>query len=178
MAELETAMNDANWFYRRMEQARHWWQSRWHGQTIDGRKHEEAYEEEVFPWEGSADHRVRSVATLIRNEVSVCKFAFFKSNVQAKAMRPLVQGRQANQATRLLRWRIYNHMWAELIREVPFLLNWWRGYGVALMGVQWEQSRRLEHQPITVPDLAEILGLDGSFSSNGQDPLLDRKSVV
>jgi hypothetical protein len=165
--ELDQAQTDANWFYRRMEQARSWWYSQWSGQTIDGRKHASS-QMDVFPWEGASDSRLRIVATLISDEVSVRKFAFFQSKIQARSIRPLTQAGEANKGTRLLQWTVYNHMWPQVLREVPLVFNWWQGYGVGFMGVEWEQQRRLDYQEISLPILAEIMNAMGA----GEDAML------
>lgn len=165
--ELEQAQTDANWFYRRMEQARSWWYSRWPGQTVDGRKHI-AEQGDCFPWDGASDSRLRTVATLIKEEVTVRKFSFFSAKIQAESVRPLQQAGESNKATKLLQWRLYNHMWPQLLREVPLCFNWWQGYGVGMLGIEWDQQRRLDYHEITIPVLAEIMGAMGA----GQDAIL------
>jgi hypothetical protein len=162
--ELDQAQGDANWFYRRMDQARSWWYSQWQGQTIDGRKHA-AFQTECFPWDGASDSRLRIVATLISDQVSVRKFAFFQSKIQARSVRPLQQAGESNKSTKLLQWTVYNHMWPQVLREVPLVFNWWQGYGVGFLGIEWEQQRRLEYHQISLQDLAQILGALGA----GQD---------
>jgi len=159
--ELEQAQTDANWFYRRMEQARAWWYSQWPGQTVDGRKHL-AFQPDCFPWDGASDSRLRIVANLISDQVSVRKFAWNQAKIQARSVRPMLEAGESNKATKLLQWTIYNHMWPQVLREVPLVLNWWQGYGVGFLGVEWEQQRRLEYQTITMQTLAEIMGAMGA----------------
>ena len=166
--ELDQAQTDANWFYQRMEQARSWWYSQWAGQTVDGRKHV-AYQGDCFPWDGASDSRLRIVATLISDQVSVRKFAFFQSKIQARSVRPLTQAGESNKSTKLLQWTVYNHMWPQVLREVPLVYNWWQGYGVGFLGIEWEQQRRLELFPISVQDLADILGALGA----GEDATME-----
>ena len=158
--ELDQAQSDANWFYRRMDQARSWWYSQWQGQTIDGRKHAQ-FQTDCFPWDGASDSRLRIVATLIADQVSVRKFAFFQSKIQARSVRPLQQSGESNKSTKLLQWTVYNHMWPQVLREVPLVFNWWQGYGVGFLGIEWEQQRRLEYHQISIQDLAQIMGAMG-----------------
>jgi hypothetical protein len=159
--ELDQAQTDANWFFRRMEQARAWWYSRWAGQTVDGRKHAQ-FQEDCFPWDGASDSRLRIVATLISDQVSVRKFSFFQSKIQARSVRPLVQAGESNKGTKLLQWTVYNHMWPQVLREVPLVFNWWQGYGVGFLGIEWEQQRRLEYHVISLQDLGDIMGALGA----------------
>jgi hypothetical protein len=159
--ELDQAQTDANWFYRRMEQARRWWYAQWDGQTIDGRKHAQ-FQQDCFPWDGASDSRLRIVATLISDQVSVRKFAFFQAKIQARSVRPLLQAGESNKSTKLLQWTLYNHIWAQVLREVPLVFNWWQGYGVGFIGIEWDQQRRLEHHQISLQDLGQILGALGA----------------
>src|SRR5580765_6271746 len=164
--ELDQAQSDANWFYQRMEQARSWWYSQWAGQTIDGRKHVAYQGADCFPWDGASDSRLRIVATLISDQVSVRKFAFFQAKIQARSVRPLQQAGESNKATKLLQWTIYNHMWPQVLREVPLVFNWWQGFGVGFMGIEWEQQRRLEYHQISLQDLGQIMG---ALGGGGED---------
>lgn len=170
--ELDQAQSDANWFYRRMDQARSWWYSQWAGQTIDGRKHVQFQGADCFPWDGASDSRLRIVATLISDQVSVRKFAFFQSKIQARSVRPLQQAGESNKGTKLLQWTVYNHMWPQVLREVPLVFNWWQGFGVGFMGIEWEQQRRLEYHQISLQDLSQIIGaLGGGQGGNGQQDM-------
>lgn len=159
--ELLQAQTDCNLFYRRMEQARRFWRSQWDGQTFDGRKHSESIGRDAFPWDGAADSRLQTVSGLIREHVTLAKYAFLNAKVQAKSVRPVVQGRDSNKSTKLLQWRIYTHMREELLRELPLAWSWRFGYGVALLGVEWEQQRRLDYQEISLPILDEIIQQSG-----------------
>jgi hypothetical protein len=170
--ELQQAQSDTNSYRTRMDQAHRWWRCIWNGQTWDGRKHVRFTGEESFPWEGASDARLRTVATLIREHVDLARMAFFKAKVQARSMRPLTQQRQSQIATRLLNWEIYNHMWTELLRELPLAWSWRFGYGVALIGIEWEQQRRIEYHELSLPDLADVMGtmMGGAPAGNGQGP--------
>ena len=141
--EVDQAQTDANWFYRRMEQARSWWYSQWAGQTIDGRKHAQ-FQQDCFPWDGASDSRLRIVATLIGDQVSVRKFAFFQSKIQARSVRPLIQAGESNKSTKLCNGfqiicgpRCYGkRRWFQLVARL------WRG----LHGHRIGQQRRLEYR--------------------------------
>ena len=52
-------------------------------------------------------------------------------------------------------------MWPQVLREVPLVFNWWQGYGVGFLGIEWEQQRRLEVHQISLQDLGQILGALG-----------------
>jgi hypothetical protein len=161
MDEIEQAQADTNSYWQRLDNARKWWRSWWPGQTIDGRKHADV-QADCGPWDGAADARLRTVETLIRDHVRVAKFSFFKAKIQARSIRPLVQARRSQKTTQLLRWQVYNHMWAEVRSQLPLAWSWRYGNGLALLGIEWEQSRRLEYHDITLDDLAQILAAQGA----------------
>ncbi len=169
--ELEQAQTDNDHYYQRMERARHVWFSKWHGQFQDGRKHRiaESGDDDIepFPWDGSSDSRLRTVCELIRDHVSVAKFAFWNAKIQAKSLRPLTDdGRDSSKATKLLRWRLYNHMKPELMRELPLYWGYKYGYGVGILSVEWDQQRRLEYKTIRLDDIDQFV------QASGGDPVL------
>lgn len=159
--ELEQAQADTSSYGQRLENAGRWARSWWPGQTIDGRKHADC-QANCGPWDNSADARLRVVESLGRDHVRVAKFSFYKAKIQARTVRPLHQARRSQRTTTLLRWQIYNHMWAEVRRECP-LAWWWRFVnGLALMGVEWEQQRRTEHHDVTLDDIDQIMQAQGA----------------
>src|SRR5215472_5457798 len=89
--ELRQAQSDATNYYNRMETARLWWRSEWKGQTTDGRQHSDEMGE-VFPWEGAYDSRTRVVQQLIREHVNYALYVFWNAKIQARSVRPLVEG--------------------------------------------------------------------------------------
>lgn len=155
--ELEAAQGDMDNYLQRNDRAYNYWQSRWPGQTISGRKEGE----NALPWPNASDIRVRTVKQNVRDHVSVAKFAFNGSRIQAKSTRPLApgQGRQSNQVTKLLQWEIGTHMRPNLQREVPLAWSWRFGYGLAVMNIEWYTARRLEFHKLTVNGLAEWIAL-------------------
>jgi hypothetical protein len=167
MDELEQAQADTNSYWQRLDNARKWWRSWWPGQTIDGRKHSDV-QPDCEPWDNAADARMRTVETLIRDHVRVAKFSFFKAKLQARSVRPLVQAKRSQRTTELLRWQIYNHMWAEACNVLPVAWSWRYGNGLGLLGVEWEQSRRMEYHDLTIPDLVQVVQAQG-----GPDMMLE-----
>ena len=159
--ELRQAQADASRYRTRISQSEHWWNCWWGGQSKDGRKHSDESGEEVFPWEGASDTRLRTISGIIREHVTLAKFAFNNAKIQAKSVRPLQSGRLSNVATKLLNWRIYNHMRDELLRELPLAWAWRFGYGCSILSVEWQQERRLDYVEISLPILDEIAQAQG-----------------
>src|SRR5882724_7931032 len=97
--ELEQAQTDAQKYLQRNANAFDLWHCRWEGQTIDGRKHAGADDEDVFPWEGAADGRLRTCEGYVNDWILVTEFAFDQAKIQAQSVREFVNAREVNQAT-------------------------------------------------------------------------------
>jgi hypothetical protein len=168
--EIEQAQIDNDHYYQRMERARHVWFSKWQGQFQDGRKHRTGMNQddiEPFPWDGASDSRLRTVCGIIREHTSISKFAFWNAQIQAKSLRPLSEGRESNVATKMLRWRLYNHMKPELMIQLPLFWNYKWGFGVGILHVEWEQQRRLEWVDISLDELEQL-----AQSQPGTQPII------
>lgn len=166
--ELEQANTDTSFYLTRLRHAHNWWRSIWPGQTVDGRKHRQYIGEEAFPWEGAADARLRVVGTLVKDHVTISKMAFRRGKIQVRSMRPLQEARQSAIGTKLLNWRVYNHMALDVQRELPLAWAWRFAYGVSFLSVEWDQQRRVERHEISLPILAEIMNARGA----GTDAIL------
>jgi len=84
-------------------------------------------------------------------------YVFWNAKIQARSIRPLMQGRQKSIAQRLLEWVIYTHMQRELMRELPMYFGWRYGYGLALMWIEWEQQRIVQQFDINLGTLDDVL---------------------
>lgn len=154
--ELEQAQSDNTHYLNRLEHCRKWWHSQWKSQHFDGRKHAEGEQDVVTPWEGASDSRLRIVDTLIDDHVSICKAAFWGARVSVRSQRPLVFGRVANIAQKILDWHVYTQMRLEVNRELWFGWSWKYGFGLSFMGIEWEQQRSITHERLTLESLAQI----------------------
>jgi len=180
--ELHQAETDTTFYRMRINQAFLWWRCLWWGQTVDGRKHypypEQFASDEIFPWEGASDTRMRTVAGIVREHVSIARTAFFKAKIQAQSVRPLIEDRASEAATRMLNWRVYNHMWAEVMRELSLAWSWRFALGTCLISVEWEQQRRLETYDLSLPVLDEVMQATGGADNSMlylMDAIMDPK---
>jgi hypothetical protein len=154
--ELNTARADADQYWQDAQSAHAYFNCLWKGQSDDLRKHSDG-EEEAFPWDGASDARVRVVQPLIREHVSFAMFTFLRSKVQARAVRPLIEGRDSNIAERMLKWRVFTHMRQELLTELPLAWTWMFTRGIVMMRIEWEQQRTIEEVPVTAQDAQALL---------------------
>jgi hypothetical protein len=172
--EVQSAQTDVTGYPGRMAQSRAWWNCEWPGQSVDGRLWSDncgTPKESMFPWDGCSDSRLRIVQTIIQEYVTLSLAAFWSSKKQAKSIRQFAQGRQVSVAQRMLDWRVGIQMKRELLRELPMMLGWRFGNGLAFNKIEWEQMRELSYVPITVDMITQIsqaLGL-----GDVMDKLLD-----
>jgi hypothetical protein len=154
--ELQQANADAGMYADRVSNSRMWWLCEWPNQSVDGRKWPSFSEPEIFPWPGCSDSRLRIVSTIVQEHVALALTAFWTAKVQAKSIRPFVQGREVNITQRMLNWRVYTHMKRELLRELPLAFQWKYGLGLSFIGISWEQQRELAYVPITLDMIAQV----------------------
>lgn len=127
----------------------------WDGQTDDGKKWSDNFGEEVFPWEGSSDARIRTADKAINERVMVQMAAFFQNKMQAT----LVESDDivtSQKATGLIKWMLYNHTLKEMTRETELILNFKETYGACLQGIFWKREMRTKIQKLDVQSLTEM----------------------
>jgi hypothetical protein len=62
----------------------------------------------------------------------------------------------ANVAQKVLEHHVYTQMRREVNNELSIALGWKYGFGLAFMGVEWEQQRAITDEPFTVEDLVAL----------------------
>ncbi len=157
--EVQDAQTDGSRYGLAMAQTRAWWLCEWPGQSVDGRMWADncgKKSNQIFPWDGCSDSRLRIVSTIIQEHVTLALSAFWSAKKQAKSIRPLVEGREVGVTQKMLDWRIDVQMKRELLRELPMALNWRFGGGLSFIKVEWEQQRELTYVPITLDMIGEI----------------------
>ena len=172
---LKDTQQASNGYFRRLETAYDWWQSRWEGQTVDGRKWWKLEgQPDTFPWPGSSDARLRFCKQIVNQYKTICLYALMNMKLQARSARPEASGHQSGQATTMINWQIYTHMLEEWYRESELAIVWSGAMGASMLSVDWEQERRLDHvtiniqqfgsfvsqtigQPLSLPELTQLL---------------------
>jgi hypothetical protein len=82
--DLRKAATDAGDWISRMESATRVRNCLWDGQSEDGRKHRADLGRDAFPWEGSADTRVRTVDEIANEQVMLMVQSFVRARIQAQ----------------------------------------------------------------------------------------------
>ena len=157
ITEVQQSQSDSTAYGNRMQNVRGWWQCEWPYQTVDGRRWAPSgSKQNVFPWDGCSDSRLRIVSTIIQEHVTLALTAFWSAKKQAKSIRPFIEGREAGVAQKMLDWRIDVQMKRELLRELPTALSWRFGGGLSFIKVEWEQQRELAYVPITMDMIGQM----------------------
>jgi hypothetical protein len=136
----------------------------WPGQTDDGRKHQSAYGQKIFPWENSSDVKIFLSEQIIRERVISLVNAFFKARVQVQPVESMDIDKR-NAAESVLKWLLFSHCLDDLRREVRLAAEMRETYGLAIMAIDWEQQTRVEIKSFTMEEAMMML-------QESQDPNL------
>lgn len=163
--ELTTAATDASWYSTRRADNYDARLAYWDGQSSDGRKWSGNYRKKIFPWEGASDARIRLADFVSNRETQLCLTATFSSRLQmlpVESTDALLQQRSES----LLKWMLYTHCADDLRRELELALNFRATYGLAVMGVFWRTTSRVEIKTYNLDTLLSML-------AETQDPALE-----
>lgn len=147
----------------------------WNGQSEDGRKWREKLGKEASPWEGASDMRIREADALINEQVDILKNAWNNATLQSYAVRADSLPASAN-VNILLNWLIKVHLKEKIRPEVDLYCQWRQGYGMAVMGVFWDQERRLEMDELDLEALAAKMAEQDPGAA--QQMLLELQSLL
>lgn len=167
-AELLDIQGDASSYVRRLQNSSDWLNSRWEGQTVDGRKwHSVGSQSEIWPWSGASDTRTHIVSKIAGQHETVISFALRSMKIQAKSSRPVASMTESQQATTLLNWMICTHMQKEAHRETRLAANWRNINGAAVLAVDWEQERRIDYVKVSSMTLSALTEAQGMAGQQG-----------
>lgn len=167
-AALSDVQGDASNYLTRIQNASDYLNSRWEGQTVDGRKwHSVGAQTEIWPWQGASDTRTHIVSKVVGQHETVGSFALRNMKIQAKSSRPYASMQESQQASMLLNWMISTHMQMEAHRETRLALNWRNTFGASVLAVDWEQERRIDYVKVSLMTLSALTTAQGMASQQG-----------
>jgi hypothetical protein len=144
----------------------------WEGQDEDGKKHQENNsKDEVFPWDGASDTRVRLADAVINESADILTTAFTRGILRASPTE-VSDAAQAEVVTTLLRYYRDNKLRNELRQEAGLLASYGLQYGFAALHVRWDREVTKKMMPITMDDLVAIAQQAGDESALGQLPAM------
>lgn len=162
VGQLTQAATDAGWYSSLRSRNYNTRMALWDGQSSDGRKWSVNYGTNVFPWDGSADSRIRLSDFVSNREAQLCLSATFAARLQ---MLPVETSdamvRTAAEA--VVKWMLFQHCASDLRRELELALNIRATYGLAIMGVFWKTTTRIEEKSISLDALL-------AMAAETQDP--------
>lgn len=127
----------------------------WNGQSADGRK---KYGDDPKPWRNASDVRVFEADAVVNEQVELMLAAWTLGTMQLSTTEP--QNRLAAlKAQQYLQALFRVHLRQEAACEVQRYAQWRQTYGLAAMGIYWEQQREVEPLTFDLFDLASSLGI-------------------
>lgn len=128
--------------------------ARWPGQTDDGKKWSTGRPdgEQVFPFEGASDVRIRLVDSNINEIVDTVLVGFERATIKVAGVET-TDAPVATSATTLMTWIRDNKLKVELLREAELLAQYAWQYGWGIAHVCWDQKLGTRMQPITMQEI-------------------------
>lgn len=148
----------------------------WPGQTDDGRQWDKKLGKgRAFPWDGASDARVFYADGLVAERVRIEMAALRRARVQTTALRTR-KAEASDLVTTLLTWLFYVHCHEMMMDEAELVANWRETFGMAVMGVWWEETPRLEEKPITLKQMTDAA--KAAFQQTGDEQLLKMVEII
>lgn len=149
-------------YLRKMSETRsEGWNTRlavWDGQSADGRKHaEDNADEDVKPFEGACDQRVRLADMLVNDEMMMLVMASLFGQTQ---ITPMDAGdiQKVGRLKTLLRWVLFNKLGYRWMKQLILAANYYLADTPALvwLDVRWRVERYLQPRRLTAQELAQM----------------------
>lgn len=161
VAELEDLVTTGGYYYSRAGLYYDTRYALWEGQSDDGRKNVADMGEDVFPWDGASDTRVRLADKIIKERKRLRKLAFWGKRVHAEPI-----GSQnatwAAVVNPLLHWLIYVQNLKMVKRELNLGWSFQDCYGACLMGTFWTRETRLKEHVVEMRQLQAMAAQSGN----------------
>jgi hypothetical protein len=128
----------------------------WSGQSADGKK---KYGDDPKPWKNASDVRVFEADAVVAEQVELMMAAWNLGTMQLSTTEP--QNRLAAlKAQQYLQALFRTQLRQEAACEVQRYAQWRQMYGLAAMGVYWEQQREVEPLTFDLFKLAASLNIE------------------
>ena len=179
VSELSDIANDSTGVLDRVEDAARVRYCQWEGQSDDGRKHAEVLGEVPFPWEGCSDERVRMADEIINDDVRLLKTSWSRARLKAVGIESS-DVKRAAKITTLLKWVFKARIGQNAAREIELAAQWRQAYGLAVMGVFWDQETRIEDVRLTMEEIEAMAAQVPEMQELVQvlrDPLLEEQAI-
>ena len=143
----------------------------WAGQSYDGKKHQKNDTEQVFPWDGASDTRVRLADMICSENSDILTTAFTRGVLRASPTEVSDAG-QAEAATTLLRYYRDNKLRNELRHEANLLANYGQQYGYGILHVKWDREITKRIETVTMEEIVAISEMAEGGTGLSQLPAL------
>lgn len=155
ISDLNQAEADASYYFERKTDNFNTRFCLWAGQSEDGRKHSASLGKKPFPWDNASDARIRLADCLINDTVRLLKRAFFSARMQVQPVETS-DAQKKGLVEVALNWMMKTHCLDDLRREVELALQFRETYGLAVMGVFWRTTTRIEEKKLTLEEIQQV----------------------
>lgn len=130
---------------------------KWSGQTDDGKKWSSTRPDgdQVFPFEGASDVRVRLIDSTINEIVAILTTAFERGALNVSGV-DVGDAKSATVATELMNWIRENKLKTDLQREAELLAQYGQQYGWSVAHVAWDQKTATRTQKISFMEVQQL----------------------
>lgn len=130
---------------------------KWSGMTDDGKKYSSTRPDgdQVFPFEGASDVRIRLVDSTINELVANLTTSFVRGQLNISGV-DIKDGGMAAAASELMTWIRQNKLKVELEREAELLAQYTQQYGWSVVHVAWDQKTAIRSQKITMQQVMQL----------------------
>ena len=130
---------------------------KWSGMTDDGKKYSSTRPDgdQVFPFEGASDVRIRLVDSTINELVANLTTSFVRGQLNISGV-DIKDGGVAAAASELMTWIRQNKLKVELEREAELLAQYTQQYGWSVVHVAWDQKTAIRSQKITMQQVMQL----------------------
>lgn len=130
---------------------------KWSGMTDDGKKYSSTRPDgdQVFPFEGASDVRIRLVDSTINELVANLTTSFVRGQLNISGV-DIKDGGISAAASELMTWIRQNKLKVELEREAELLAQYTQQYGWSVVHVAWDQKTAIRSQKITMQQVMQL----------------------
>jgi len=128
----------------------------WAGQSDDGRKWTaNLSDRKAFPWDGATDSRIRLADMVINERVRLMKNSFSRARLTVNPVET-TDALSTTKVQNVLKWLLYTHCGPMMRREIELAAQARETFGLAIMGVFWRRTTRIEVKSLSLDFLQQL----------------------
>lgn len=128
----------------------------WEGQDRSGRKWDAKFggAGKARPWDGASDVRTFTADDIVNEQVDDMLLAWWRSDIQVTSIKS-TDVEWSTRVTGLLQWLFKTHLAYDLNVQLELAAQWRQTYGIAAVGIWWDQQKRIGREEISMQELIQ-----------------------